>query len=213
MTTAMCGITGFLESGPTEPRLAVLRRMTRSLRHRGPDDEGLHVDVFAALGSRRLSVIDLEHGHQPMAGGRDSVHVVQNGEIYNFRELRAELIALGHTFRTESDTEVIAHAYEQFGDACASRLEGMFAFAVWDAVQQTLLLARDRMGEKPLYYYATPTTFVFGSEPRSLSGLRIRADAVRDAVRHRQAPPRMSSDRAARRQAARGALLGSLARA
>src|SRR5262245_53144956 len=168
MTTAMCGITGFLESGPTEPRLAVLRRMTRSLRHRGPDDEGLHVDVFAALGSRRLSVIDLEHGHQPMAGGRDSVHVVQNGEIYNFRELRAELIALGHTFRTESDTEVIAHAYEQFGDACASRLEGMFAFAVWDAAQQTLLLARDRMGEKPLYYYATSTAFVFGSELRAL---------------------------------------------
>jgi asparagine synthase (glutamine-hydrolysing) len=164
----MCGITGFLESGPTEPRLAVLRRMTRSLRHRGPDDEGFYVDAFAALGSRRLSVIDLEHGHQPMAGGRDTVHVVQNGEIYNFRELRAEFVALGHTFRTGSDTEVIAHAYEQFGDACASHLEGMFAFAVWDAAQQTLLLARDRMGEKPVYYYATPTTFVFGSELRAL---------------------------------------------
>src|SRR5260221_7504825 len=164
----MCGITGFLESGPRGHRAAVLRRMTRSLGHRGPDDEGVHVDAFAALGSRRLSVIDLQHGHQPMAGGRDTVHVVQNGEIYNYRTLRVELLALGHAFRTESDTEVIAHAYEQWGDACASHLEGMFAFAVWDAAQQTLLLARDRMGEKPVYYYASPTTFVFGSELRAL---------------------------------------------
>src|SRR5262249_52507294 len=164
----MCGITGFLESGPAEHRAAVLRRMTRSLRHRGPDDEGFHVDPLAASGSRRLGVIDLQHGRQPMAGGRDTVQVVQNGEIYNFQSLRARLSALGHTFRTDSDTEVIARAYEQYGDGCVSHLEGMFAFAVWDAAQQTLLLARDRMGEKPLYYYAGPTTFVFGSELRAL---------------------------------------------
>jgi asparagine synthase (glutamine-hydrolysing) len=164
----MCGITGFLGSGPAEHRAAILRRMTRSLKHRGPDDEGVHVDTLAALGSRRLSVLDLERGRQPMAGGRDTIHVVHNGEIYNFRALRTQLVALGHRFATDSDTEVIAHAYEQYGDACVSFLEGMFAFAVWDAAQQTLLLARDRMGEKPLYYYAGPTRFVFGSELRAL---------------------------------------------
>jgi asparagine synthase (glutamine-hydrolysing) len=164
----MCGITGFLEGGPAEHRTAVLRRMTRSLRHRGPDDEGFHVDPLAALGSRRLSVLDLERGRQPMRGGRDTVHVIHNGEIYNFRALRAKLLALGHGFRTDSDTEVIAHAYEQYGDACVAHLEGMFAFAVWDAAQQTLLLARDRMGEKPVYYHAGPTAFVFGSELRAL---------------------------------------------
>ncbi|HXJ77613.1 MAG TPA: asparagine synthase (glutamine-hydrolyzing) [Candidatus Methylomirabilis sp.] len=164
----MCGITGFLDSGPAEDRTAILRRMTRTLRHRGPDDEGFYVDSLAALGSRRLSVLDLERGRQPMAGGRDTVQVVHNGEIYNFQALRERLAALGHRFHTDSDTEVIAHAYEQYGDGCVSHLEGMFAFAVWDAGQQTLLLARDRMGEKPVYYYAGPTAFVFGSELRAL---------------------------------------------
>jgi asparagine synthase (glutamine-hydrolysing) len=164
----MCGITGFIESGTPERRAAVLRGMTRSLQHRGPDDEGFYVDAVAALGARRLSVLDVRLGHQPMSGGRDAVRVVHNGEIYNFRLLRARLESLGHRFRTDSDTEVIAHAYEQYGDGCVSHLEGMFAFAVWDAAQQTLLLARDRMGEKPLYYYATPAAFVFGSELRAL---------------------------------------------
>ncbi len=164
----MCGIAGFVESGAPEHRATVLRRMTESLRHRGPDDEGFYVDPAVALGARRLSVLDLQYGRQPMAGGRDSVQVVHNGEIYNFRAIRAQLEALGHMFRTDSDTEVIAHAYEHYGDACVCHLEGMFAFAVWDAAQQTLFLARDRMGEKPVYYYAAPTTFVFGSELRAL---------------------------------------------
>lgn len=164
----MCGIAGFIESGPPEHRAAVLRRMTRALQHRGPDDEGFYVDAFAALGSRRLSVLDLRLGQQPMAGERDGIRVVHNGEIYNFRTVRARLEALGHRFRTDSDTEVIAHGYEEWGDACVAHLEGMFAFAVWDAAQQTLLLARDRIGEKPLYYYTAPTTFVFGSELRAL---------------------------------------------
>ena len=164
----MCGIAGFIESGAREQRAAVLGRMTASLRHRGPDDEGHYLDDLAALGVRRLSVIDLQHGHQPMSGERDGICVVQNGEIYNFQALRARLEGLGHRFRTESDTEVIAHAYEEYGDACVSHLEGMFALAVWDAAQQTLLLARDRMGEKPLYYHAGPTAFVFGSELRAL---------------------------------------------
>ena len=164
----MCGIAGFIESGAPEQRASVLRRMVETLRHRGPDDEGHHVDALAALGTRRLSVIDLQNGRQPMAGERDGVWVVQNGEIYNFRTLRARLEGLGHRFRTDSDTEVIARAYEQYGDACVSHLEGMFAFGVWDEAQQTLLLARDRVGEKPLYYYASPTAFVFGSELRAL---------------------------------------------
>src|SRR5262249_5142722 len=132
----MCGITGFLESGPAEHRAAVLRRMTRSLRHRGPDDEGFHVDSLAALGSRRLSVLDLAHGAEPVARGRDTAQVVHNGEVYNLQALRARLSARGHTFRTDSDTEVIARAYEQYGDGCVSHLEGMFAFAVWDRAQQ-----------------------------------------------------------------------------
>jgi len=164
----MCGIAGFLESGPPEPRAAVLRRMTASLRHRGPDDEGFYLDHAVGLGVRRLSVLDLERGRQPMTGAQPTVRVVHNGEIYNFRSLRAQLQAFGHRFHTDCDTEVIAHAYERYGDACVSHLEGMFAFAIWNAAEQTLLLARDRMGEKPLYYYSGPTGFVFGSELRAL---------------------------------------------
>lgn len=164
----MCGIVGFLGSGRFEARRMIAQRMTGSLRHRGPDDQGWHLDDAVALGSCRLSIIDLETGHQPMANETDTVWVVQNGEIYNFLALRNQLECLGHTFRTRSDTEVIAHAYEQYGEDCVSRLDGMFAFAVWDASQRTLLLARDRMGEKPLYYYAGPDAFVFGSELRAL---------------------------------------------
>ncbi len=164
----MCGITGFLVNGVPEDQRATLRRMTDSLRHRGPDDEGLYLDEYVALGARRLSVIDLRTGRQPVSNEDGSVWVVQNGEIYNFRALRGKLERLGHVFRTGSDTEVLVHAYEEYGEDCVSSLDGMFAFAVWDAVHRTLFLARDRMGEKPLYYYAGPAAFVFGSELRAL---------------------------------------------
>jgi asparagine synthase (glutamine-hydrolysing) len=164
----MCGITGFLDHATRENRRQILCRMTRSLAHRGPDDEGLLLDAEVGLGARRLSVVDLRTGRQPMVAADGAIAVVQNGEIYNFRTLRAELERLGQRFRTESDTEVIACAYAEYGDKCVTRLDGMFAFAVWDPAQRVLLLARDRMGEKPLYYYAGSDTFVFGSELRAL---------------------------------------------
>ncbi|HEV8439044.1 MAG TPA: asparagine synthase (glutamine-hydrolyzing) [Methylomirabilota bacterium] len=164
----MCGIAGFLEHGSREQRREILGRMTDRLRHRGPDEEGLYLDDAVGLGVRRLRVVDLLTGQQPMATSDGAVRVVQNGEIYNFRALRERLERLGHRFRTESDTEVIACAYAEYGDKCVEHLDGMFAFAVWDAAQQVLLVARDRLGEKPLYYHAGPDRFVFGSELRAL---------------------------------------------
>ena len=164
----MCGIAGFFAGRSPAPQEMVLGRMLKSLRHRGPDDEGAHVDVDLALGARRLSVIDLRSGHQPMANEDGTVWVVQNGEIYNYRLLRDVLRARGHRFRTESDTEVIVHAYEEYGHEFPAHLEGMFALAVWDMRARTLVLARDRMGEKPLHYYASQGTFVFASEFRAL---------------------------------------------
>jgi asparagine synthase (glutamine-hydrolysing) len=164
----MCGITGFLEHRVREDRREILERMTSSLRHRGPDEDGVYLDRHVALGVRRLAVMDLVTGQQPAAAGEGTVRVVHNGEIYNFCALRDRLERLGHRFHTESDTEVIGAAYAEYGDKCVEHLDGMFAFAVWDAAQQVLLLARDRMGEKPLYYYAGPDAFVFGSEMRAL---------------------------------------------
>ncbi len=164
----MCGIAGFLEPGPQPERREILRRMTYSLRRRGPDDEGLYCDEHVGLGVRRLSVIDLRTGHQPISNASGTIQAVLNGEIYNFAALREELEGLGYKFRTSSDTEVLVHAYEAYGPECVSRLDGMFAFAVWDRARRTLVLARDRMGEKPLYYYAGRGTFAFGSELRAL---------------------------------------------
>ncbi len=164
----MCGIAGFLGHKTVLEARATIERMTATLARRGPDDEGTYVDQAAALGVRRLAVIDLDTGHQPVSNEDGTVWVVQNGEIYNFRSLRDRLRDQGHVFRTQSDTEVIVHAYEAYGEHCVAYLDGMFAFAVWDTRQSTLLLARDRMGEKPLYYYAGPDAFVFGSELRAL---------------------------------------------
>jgi len=164
----MCGIAGFAVDRAREGRREVLRRMTAALRHRGPDDEGAYVDDHVALGVRRLAVIDLTGGQQPIANEDGTIRVVLNGEIYNFADLRDRLERRGHRFRTCSDAEVIVHAYEESGAECVRDLDGMFAFALWDGSRQNLLLARDRMGEKPLYYYAGPDAFVFGSELRAL---------------------------------------------
>ncbi len=142
--------------------------MAQTLVHRGPDGGGEHFDGALGFGMRRLSIIDLETGDQPLANEDGSVWIVFNGEIYNYRELAADLAARGHRFRTRSDTEVIVHLYEEEGERCVERLRGMFAFAVWDARQRTLLLARDRLGIKPLYYATTPRGFVFGSELKAL---------------------------------------------
>jgi asparagine synthase (glutamine-hydrolysing) len=164
----MCGITGFVGHKCLPDARAIVEQMTATLVHRGPDDEGTYLDRGTALGVRRLGVIDLETGHQPISNEDGTVWVIQNGEIYNFQALRNRLCRLGHVFRTRSDTEVIVHAYEAYGKDCVSHLDGMFAFAVWDTRRRTLLLARDRMGEKPLYYHAGHEAFVFGSELRAL---------------------------------------------
>jgi asparagine synthase (glutamine-hydrolysing) len=164
----VCGITGFVGHTCLPDARATVERMTATLVRRGPDDQGTYVDRGTALGVRRLGVIDLETGHQPMSNEDGTVWVVQNGEIYNYRTLRDRLRQLGHDFCTHSDTEVIVHAYEAYGEDCVSHLDGMFAFAVWDTRRRRLLLARDRMGEKPLYYHAGHEAFVFGSELRAL---------------------------------------------
>src|SRR5258707_9293352 len=140
--------------------------MTTTLRHRGPDDEGAYVDDHVALGVRRLAVIDPAGGQQPIANEDGTIRVVLNGEIYNFAALRDRLERGGHRFRTRSDAEVIVHAYDESGAECGREVDGMFAFALWDASRQSLLLARDRMGEKPLYYSARPERFVNSSELR-----------------------------------------------
>jgi asparagine synthase (glutamine-hydrolysing) len=176
----MCGITGGydLGGGPIAP--PVLQRMTDAIAHRGPDGEGQYQDGPVALGSRRLAVIDLSPaGQQPMANETGDVVVVHNGEIYNFRALRALLEACGHRFRSQTDTEVIVHAYEEWGDGCVERFNGMFAFAVVDrrGRRPRLLLARDRYGIKPLYYYDRGGLFLFGSEIKAL--LRHPAVTVR----------------------------------
>jgi asparagine synthase (glutamine-hydrolysing) len=166
----MCGITGRFNYDPL--RLVdrdVLTAMTDIVAHRGPDAAGYHVAPGVGLGHRRLSIIDLSTGDQPLSNEDGTVWTVFNGEIYNFAEVRAELLAHGHRFRTESDTEVIVHGYEEWGELCVERFRGMFAFAVWDAVARRLLLARDRLGVKPLYYAELPGVgLVFGSELKSL---------------------------------------------
>lgn len=164
----MCGISGFLTPSQGQADPQIIRRMTATLHHRGPDDAGFYVDGPVALGHRRLRIIDLETGRQPIANETGTVWVILNGEIYNFPELRTWLEGKGHRFSTKSDTEVIVHAYEELAEECVAHFNGMFAFALWDAERQTLLLGRDRMGEKPLYYTERDGWFVFGSELRSV---------------------------------------------
>ncbi|HYK19897.1 MAG TPA: asparagine synthase (glutamine-hydrolyzing) [Pyrinomonadaceae bacterium] len=170
----MCGIAGFIDfweqkRNESFERGRLLKGMCDSIRHRGPDDEGFLLKDGVALGMRRLSIIDLAGGHQPISGEDGSVTIVFNGEIYSFHELRRELEQRGHTFKTNSDTEAIVHAYEEYGPACADHLRGMFAFAIWDDKKRELYIARDRVGKKPLYYTVTPgQTLVFGSEIKSI---------------------------------------------
>jgi len=162
----MCGISGMFDTqGLRSYDRALASRINNIQAHRGPDEDDLHLEPGLALGHRRLSVIDLATGQQPQFNADASVGIVFNGEIYNFQELVPELKALGYVFRTRSDTEVIVHAWSAWGTACVHRLRGMFAFAIWDRAQQTLFLARDRMGVKPMHYAWLPDgTFIFGSE-------------------------------------------------
>src|SRR3982750_2954810 len=170
----MCGIAGFVESSTAgapftaDQSRALVHRMCDVIRHRGPDDEGTWAADGVALGMRRLSIIDLSTGHQPIHNEDRSVWIVFNGEIYNFLELRRELEAAGHRFYTSTDTETIVHAYEQWGTAAISRLRGMFGLAIWDMRSRTLLVARDRIGIKPIYYAESNGRFYVGSELKSL---------------------------------------------
>lgn len=176
----MCGIAGFINfvgHNHTEA-LSRLRRMTDVLHHRGPDEEGLYIDDHAALGHRRLSIIDLSSGQQPMAALDGQVQIVFNGEIYNFLEIRHQLEAKGYRFKTHCDTEVILLGYIEWGEQCISKLNGMFAFAIWDNRHQQLFLARDRVGKKPLYYYHNGSTFAFASELKALQAGNLCPDAL-----------------------------------
>ncbi len=185
----MCGIAGFLTGNRSQDLAENLRRMANTIAHRGPDDEGFFQAVTRSkshsigLAHRRLSIIDLNAGHQPMSDAAGMLHIVFNGEIYNFQALRAELTERGYQFSTLSDTEVILYAYKEYGEACVDHLHGMFAFAIWDASDETLFLARDRFGEKPLFIYQDGDSFVFASEVKALlSYPDIPADINMEAV-------------------------------
>jgi asparagine synthase (glutamine-hydrolysing) len=165
----MCGIAGFIDASYNpDDASRLINTMCQVIRHRGPDEQGVWIGDGAALGMRRLAIIDRSFGHQPMFNEDESVLVVFNGEIYNYRELQKELQQRGHRFRTNSDTEVIVHAYEEYGDDCVKHLRGMFTFALWDRKQRRLLAARDRFGKKPFNYYSNGQRFVFGSEIKSI---------------------------------------------
>ena len=164
----MCGIAGIVNFSDEQLNQSDCRQMLAVLGHRGPDDDGLFVDANAVLGHVRLSIIDVAQSHQPMSNEDGSVWITFNGEIYNYRELRQELMSQGHQFQTQGDTEVLVHLYEQHGEQMVQRLQGMFAFAIWDKPQRQLLLARDRMGIKPLYFCQEGNDFIFASEPKAI---------------------------------------------
>lgn len=190
----MCGIAGLVDLNSRPADTTALRRMCDLLEHRGPDDQGMYVNCSAALGQRRLSIIDLASGQQPMSNEDGTIWLTFNGEIYNYRELRKELTSRGHRFATDSDTETIVHAYEEYGEDCVHHLRGMFAFAVWDTRQQRLLMARDRAGKKPLFYTIIGGQFVFSSELQSLAGFPgfrrdISPQAVDDFLTYGYVPP------------------------
>jgi asparagine synthase (glutamine-hydrolysing) len=198
----MCGIAGMVNHGTQAPAdRGVLEAMLQAMRARGPDAGGSYLDRYVGLGHRRLSIVDRAGGQQPMCNEDGRVWITFNGEIYNFRELREELLAQGHTFKTRSDTEVILHLYEDLEAGCVQRLVGMFAFAIWDRRTETLFVARDRFGIKPLYYTTGPETFGFASSLRALRHLptvaaRLNEQAVHDylTLRYNIAPQTIYAD-------------------
>ena len=185
----MCGIVGILARGSEVPE-QLLERATRSLAHRGPDDHGTAIlreslpePLEVGLGNRRLAILDLSPlGHQPMQDPAIGNWLVHNGEIYNFREVRAKLEVLGDHFNSQSDTEVILKAYARWGEDCVAEFRGMFAFALWDAKRHRLLIARDPMGIKPLYYWRSDRHFAFASELRTLLGTGLVARTLNSSA-------------------------------
>lgn len=183
----MCGINGIALSSKSghSINLAVLERMRDIITHRGPDDKGIFIDGRVGLGHRRLSIVDVASGHQPMTNEDATLHITYNGEIYNHADFRQALEAAGHTYRTHCDTETILHLYEEYGESCVSHLRGMFAFAIWDQRRHQLFIARDRLGVKPLYYtHADDGSLYFGSEIKTL----IEAGAVNPEINFRALP-------------------------
>lgn len=180
----MCGIAGIFNVNGEPVSPVLLRRMTDAIAHRGPDGEGFYADSFIGLGHRRLAIIDLSpSGHQPMITPDRQYALTYNGEIYNFQELKAELEALGHAFRSKTDSEMVLHAYAAWGPACVERFNGMFAFAIWDRRNQELFLARDRYGVKPLYWSMQGNIFLFGSEQKAiLAHPAVRRELDRKAL-------------------------------
>ena len=165
----MCGICGaFNFDRENKIHESDLKQMCKVITHRGPDDEGIYVKQNIGIGMRRLSIIDLSTGRQPISNEDGTVWIVFNGEIYNHQEIKRELLQKGHQFKTKSDTEVILHAYEEYGEDCPKKLNGMFGFAIWDERKNRLFIARDRLGIKPLYYYLDECRLVFGSELKSI---------------------------------------------
>jgi asparagine synthase (glutamine-hydrolysing) len=179
----MCGIVGLVKLDPQDAvEEGRVQRMCDVLRHRGPDAEGIFTDGPVGLGNRRLAIVDVAGGHQPMANEDESIWIVLNGEIYNHAALRPGLEARGHRYRTRSDTETILHLYEEEGERCVERLQGMFAFAIWDRARQRLLLARDRLGIKPLYYALTDHQLLFASEIKAILAAGTIRPALNEAV-------------------------------
>jgi len=166
----MCGICGqVVFDERVAPDSGIVKNMLTAMHHRGPDDEGIYVSPTAVLGHKRLSIIDLSRGAQPIANETNTVWIVFNGEIYNYKDLRRDLAGRGHTFRTDTDTEVIVHLYEEYGEECLQKLQGMFAFAIWDDRRRKLFLARDRVGIKPVYYSCNGKRLIFASEIKALT--------------------------------------------
>jgi asparagine synthase (glutamine-hydrolysing) len=179
----MCGIAGIVScDGLDSDAVAVATRMRDVIAHRGPDEAGLHADAFAVLAHRRLSIVDLSTGQQPLSNEDRTIFVTYNGEIYNHADVRLELEAHGHRYRTRSDTETIVHAYEQWGDECVHQFRGMFAFAIWDSRRRRLLLARDRLGVKPLYWVRVADRLLFGSEIKAILASGLIEPAANESV-------------------------------
>jgi len=178
----MCGIAGVMKFGKdARADSSALRRMCTAMTHRGPDDDGVYTDGRTGIGMRRLSIIDVAGGHQPISNESGTVWIVFNGEIYNHADLRKELEPRGHRYRTNSDTETIVHLYEEYGRDCVQHLRGMFAFAIWDREKRRLFIARDRLGIKPLYYQLTAESLLFGSEIKVIlahGGVRAEFDVA-----------------------------------
>jgi asparagine synthase (glutamine-hydrolysing) len=175
----MCGICGLAPSDQRKPDRALVEKMNAAIAHRGPDSDGFHVDAGVGLGMRRLAIIDVSGGDQPISNEDESIWIIYNGECYNFPAMHQELERRGHRFNTKTDTECIVHFYEDEGDACVQRLRGMFAFALWDEKKRRLLLARDRLGKKPLYYTVQDGTLYFGSELSAVLAALPQRPAIR----------------------------------